>query len=248
MQMQMLIDQLKNSVQEKMNEDAGEGYHSCPCCRSVYDTGALSLSLPAPSSSASSFSYLISASSASRPACVSVGTPLWISFSKYLGTNLPPTPSKKKTLCVENREKATHSTPRLLRSAASSRWRCSMMCFARVASPNSLLINLLVTLSQSRRLSVGSCREMGRTVFGTACSGVRSISVVHSVVVVLLPLASEDGVDLPDPSETGRQRTTLRQQPSKCPTIRERGTCFTLVHSSCSCSDGSYRCTTPSTR
>ena len=96
MQMQMLIDQLKNSVQEKMNEDAGEGYHSCPCCRSVYDTGALSLSLPAPSSSASSFSYLISASSASRPACVSVGTPLWISFSKYLGTNLPPTPSKKK--------------------------------------------------------------------------------------------------------------------------------------------------------
>ncbi|KAH9172992.1 hypothetical protein EDB89DRAFT_1962087 [Lactarius sanguifluus] len=50
---------------------------------------ALLLSLSSPSSFSSSCSCLISASSASLPACVRIGTPLCISFSKYLGTNMP---------------------------------------------------------------------------------------------------------------------------------------------------------------
>lgn len=94
MQVQMLIDQLK-TLYKNVNEDAGEGVyivvrrHTPTCCRWVYDAGAPPLSLPSPSSTSCSCSYLISASSVSLPACVSVGTPLWISFSKYLGTNLP---------------------------------------------------------------------------------------------------------------------------------------------------------------
>src|SRR6266702_1058271 len=87
-QVQMLIDQL-NTRYKNVNEDAGKGIYRCPssyvtCCRRVYDAGAPPLSLPAPFSSSCSCSYLISASSASLPACVSVGIPLWISFSKYL--------------------------------------------------------------------------------------------------------------------------------------------------------------------
>jgi len=55
-----------------------------------------------------------------------------------------------------------------------------MTCFARVASPNSFRNNPLVTLSHNLRLSVGCCFDIGRTFLGTACNGVRSISVDHS--------------------------------------------------------------------
>jgi len=142
--------------------------------------------------------------------------------------------------------------PRRFRSAASSRWRCSITCFARVASPYSLRSNRLVTLSHKHLLSVGCCFDIGRTVLGTARSGARSISVVHLSSSSLLLLApffppfADDAVAAAE--EAGRQRTTLCQQPSKCASTRAAGTCFTLVHSSCSCEDGLYRCTTPSTK
>jgi hypothetical protein len=151
-----------------------------------------------------------------------------------------------------------------------------MTCFARVASPYSLRNNLLVTLSHNLLLSVGSCFDSGLTILGTERNGVRSISVVHSSESLFLDAllffavpnaatAEDDDVDEdvddeddePPPSEVaaarvepeaGRQRTTLRQHPSKYTSARAGGTCLTLVHSSCSCEDGLYRCMTPSTK
>lgn len=110
---------------------------------------------------------------------------------------------------------------------------------------------------------------MGRTILGTESNGATSISVVHSssslLFLVPLPLAApkaaaatetgddndDDDDDEPpeDPAaEAGRQRTTSRQHPSKYTSARAGGTCLTLVHSSCSCEDGLYRCITPSTK
>src|SRR5712671_4345761 len=134
-----------------------------------------------------------------------------------------------------------------------------MMCLARVASPNSLHSSLLVTLSHRRPLSVGSCFDIGRMRLGTTRSGVRSIRVVHSsspppspvFVFPFAAAAAAAGEDLPEEAataEAGRHRTTLRQQPSTYPSTHAVGTCFTLVHSSCSFEDGSYRCMTPSSK
>ena len=94
------------------------------------------------------------------------------------GELTPPRPPEEREREVEG--KLTHSTPRRFRSAASSRWRCSITCFARVASPNSLRNNPFVTLSHNLLLSVGCCFDIGRTILGTERNGDRSISVIHS--------------------------------------------------------------------
>ena len=55
-----------------------------------------------------------------------------------------------------------------------------MICFARVASPNSLRNKPFVTVSHNLLLSVGCCFDIGRTILGTERNGDTSISVIHS--------------------------------------------------------------------
>src|SRR5712691_2393427 len=117
--------------------------------------------------------------------------------------------------------------------------------------------------SPTNMLSVGCCFDISRTALGTARSIVRSISVVHLSLLSLLLLVpffrpfaaaavtSGDKEPLEDATtaeDVGCQCTMLCQQSSKCASTRPAGMSFTLVHSSCSCKDGSYQCTTSSTK
>lgn len=171
----------------------------------------------------------------------------------------------------------THSIPCRFRSAASSRCLCSMATFSFVASENSLLTRLLVTFSQSFRLSRGCCLSSDRTDLGSTSREPRSISGVQSSADVppmsaleydaagMLGVGSftwdglgEEDVERVtppwstagyDPVPTRFHLTLPRHDPSKTATMRSLGTCFTFVHSSQWLVSDSYTmCTTPSTK
>lgn len=122
------------------------------------------------------------------------------------------------------KEIATDSSPFFFLSAAFSLCRCSIVCLCFVASPYSFANKLFVTFSHSLRLSYACCVSKGLTLFGTSSSVERSMSVAGSSAV---------GAEEP---EARRQRTRVRQEPSKKATAAERGTCLTFVHSRCAVS------------
>lgn len=96
----------------------------------------------------------------------------------------------------------THVSPFAFIAAALSRCRCSMTCFCFVASPQFFAIRLLVTGSQSLRLSWASCSESGRTSFGINASSSRFSRIFHSCSSALVPMSLELGLvrgDSPSP-------------------------------------------------